>query len=482
MSSGWLTTKKRGRDDDLIERDRQTALAARHKKKPPLKQKPAVRKVSKHKDDDDDSMDSFIVKSDEELSEVEESDSEEDLDTFLNLTKRRVSKPPPVRPFNKLNRRPKAAIPLKKKPEVVNLDDDSSDDELEIIDAPKESRFFAKHDTTARTQTNVGGTVSFVSETKDVDESDSDESVPVTKPKSRTKKFDESDDTVLTTTTKYKPTKKFDDSDSDDSLLATKVQNQVSSLSDDSDNSIVASRKVAPAKKVNTPHALDHDSDDDEDNGPALTGRLRKKLENMNKNATQLKQTNRSKKSKFKAFQDEDEDEAIAVALAMSRSERENKSNEYIDDMEDDPNMVNMLLDESSEEERDDEQDDYVDPAAKEATSILEQANSLSAQIIETLSRWSSSSDGNSATMGLITNGALSLSTMAHAQNSKDHKWISAEVMASICPNITLAEYQLIGVNWMALLHGMKCKVNGSRGHSNVNGILADGKIVCASV
>jgi hypothetical protein len=453
MHSGWLTTKKRGRDDDLIARDRQMALAARHLKKKPnkaAKGKPVARKVLKHPQEDGDSMDSFTVKSDEELSEVEEeSDSEEDLDTFLNLTKRRVSKPPPARnPSIQSSRRPKA-FPTTKKPEVVHLDDSSSDDdELEIIDAPKVSRFFTKQ--LSRPQANA----TFVSETKDVD--DSDESVPATKPKNNAKKFDESDD---------------------DSFLATKPKNKkfetnVSSLSDD-DSDIFAAK--APAKKIT--HALDHDSDED-DSQPALTGRLRKKLQDVNKKVEKLRgskksTTNGSKKSKkfaVQAYQDEDEDEAIALALAISRSEKENKST--ID--EDDPNLVNMLLDESSEE--DDDQDDYVDPAAKEATSILEQANSLSAQILETLSRWSSSSsDGTAATMGLITNGALSLSTMAQ-NNSKDHKWISAEVMASICPNITLAEYQLIGVNWMALLNGMKCKVNGSRGHSNVNGILADGK------
>jgi SNF2 family DNA or RNA helicase len=57
---------------------------------------------------------------------------------------------------------------------------------------------------------------------------------------------------------------------------------------------------------------------------------------------------------------------------------------------------------------------------------------------------------------------------------SDDHSWISQELMRKICPNVTLANYQLIGVNWMALLHGMKCEVKGRKSHTNVNGILAD--------
>ena len=497
-TSGWLTTKKRGRDDDLIERDRQKAAAARGLK---TKKKPSSVVATKNKvvkkgaskqftsrvsrsddddDDDDDSMDSFIVHSDEELSKVdEESESEEEvgMDTYLGLsTKRRVSKPPPSmqrkpikgrsqpssRPFS---RKPQQKPAPHKKPDVVNLadatsedDDDSSDGELEIVDKPSACRCFANP---SKVAARVGNTVNH--------------------------------NASRAQTSKRGRLLELDDSDSDDSLLENPMAvkkrmpattknkgNSRDPFESDSDISLSAQRKTGPTKQANVTRALDSDSDDD-DNGsrPALSGRLRKKiLAVANDSKKMAKSSKTKKKPKYSAFQngDDDEDEAIAMALAMSRSE--NEKGGLMDD--DEESVVDMLLEESSsEEERDDEQDDYVDPAAREATSILEQANSLSRQIMETLSRWSNSSDGNAATMGLIQNGAVSLSTTEHVQNSKDHQWISAEVMASICPNITLSEYQLIGVNWMALLNGMKCKVNGSRGHANVNGILADGKTFC---
>ena len=52
------------------------------------------------------------------------------------------------------------------------------------------------------------------------------------------------------------------------------------------------------------------------------------------------------------------------------------------------------------------------------------------------------------------------------------HEWISNEKMQEICPGLKLADYQLIGVNWLALLHGMQVRV--SDGIMNVNGVLCD--------
>jgi len=45
--------------------------------------------------------------------------------------------------------------------------------------------------------------------------------------------------------------------------------------------------------------------------------------------------------------------------------------------------------------------------------------------------------------------------------------------MKKAIPNVTLSGYQLIGVNWIALLNGMTCQV-GTKGIKNVNGVLAD--------
>jgi len=63
--------------------------------------------------------------------------------------------------------------------------------------------------------------------------------------------------------------------------------------------------------------------------------------------------------------------------------------------------------------------------------------------------------------------------------------WISHEDMKVVCPTVTLGDYQLIGVNWMALLHrltfdqgGKKTKrkkdVRVDNDGMNVNGVLAD--------
>lgn len=58
---------------------------------------------------------------------------------------------------------------------------------------------------------------------------------------------------------------------------------------------------------------------------------------------------------------------------------------------------------------------------------------------------------------------------------SNDPLWITDATMKQIMPEVKLAEYQLLGVNWMALLNRTKFGLKGKNGEGlTVNGILAD--------
>jgi hypothetical protein len=162
------------------------------------------------------------------------------------------------------------------------------------------------------------------------------------------------------------------------------------------------------------------------------------------------------------------------------------------------------------------------DAGERAAASVLETANCLSAQVLAAMARWSSagSSDGNDSAKdsgndagggddgnafrsstapgaeggigdagavmgGLIVDGALaighlradeSLLVRTSSSSSSSSGWISSELLRTLCPSVKLAVYQLVGVNWLALLHGLKCAVDlgkGTKEHS-VNGVLAD--------
>jgi len=78
----------------------------------------------------------------------------------------------------------------------------------------------------------------------------------------------------------------------------------------------------------------------------------------------------------------------------------------------------------------------------------------------------------------------VQISPKKKKQDSGDEKWITEEEMQMVCPKIILKDYQVIGVNWIALLHsetfemnstdeGKKKKRKGGNGR-NVNGVLAD--------
>ncbi|KAL3768302.1 hypothetical protein ACHAW5_007965 [Stephanodiscus triporus] len=144
----------------------------------------------------------------------------------------------------------------------------------------------------------------------------------------------------------------------------------------------------------------------------------------------------------------------------------------------------------------DDEIEAY-DPADEEeqtAAQVLAEANALSARIIRIVNGWygaggvggggGADDDGNSTNCervkGLILGedeGALCLGDRGGAGGEggnvdNDETWISDETMKGILPNVKLAEYQLLGVNWMALLN--RTKFGGGKMSKNVSGILAD--------
>ena len=172
-----------------------------------------------------------------------------------------------------------------------------------------------------------------------------------------------------------------------------------------------------------------------------------------------------------------------------------------LDDEDEEPLATEELLNESSSsscDEDDDDDDDAVDShEQKVAMSVLETAASLSAQVLATMNQWATASTTTNTTNtnhplrdleresdpshGLIVNGALALGSISTATLPSNSQWISEDTMQQACPGVTLSKYQLIGVNWLALLHGMKCTLHQQhqqQGHGKedtpVNGVLAD--------
>jgi SWI/SNF-related matrix-associated actin-dependent regulator 1 of chromatin subfamily A len=126
------------------------------------------------------------------------------------------------------------------------------------------------------------------------------------------------------------------------------------------------------------------------------------------------------------------------------------------------------------------------DAEQKTAAQVLNEANALSAKIVKIVSQWcggEGQAENLSSTGLILGEGALRLGGDGGGgftqltQAAEDNEWISQEMMKKIMPNVELAEYQLLGVNWMALLNRltfMKDIKRGRDGKMNVSGILAD--------
>ena len=151
--------------------------------------------------------------------------------------------------------------------------------------------------------------------------------------------------------------------------------------------------------------------------------------------------------------------------------------------------------DEDNAANEDDEVEVYeaVDEEEQTAAQVLAEANALSARIIKIVNGWyggggGGDSDGRENSnngekvKGLILGedeGALCLAAGGEGGGNAtsggddgDEAWISNETMKGLLPNVKLAEYQLLGVNWMALLN--RTKFGGGKTSKNVSGILAD--------
>lgn len=344
------------------------------------------------------------------------------------------------------------------------------------------------------------------SKTIDIAESDSDsDAAPASKKKAVTSKYFKQ---------QAEAKKDYWDSDDDDTPVkpkaaATKATNQrkraihVDDTEDD----------ITPAKAKGSRNLRDDSSDDDDGGGfndedmqlalkqsmkggggtkKKAGGNRLKKLQSKSNN--KQKATTTANNNKRKKVSENDSPSAIAAAGDgfLEDSEEEEAHREEVDESEEEPLVIELDDASSSEDENanDDEEDVYADEEAREASLVLATANDLSASVLRIMASWNSddNNDGGDGEVeipqGMIVDGAISLTSLGKrrttnnsSSNSNNHNpsWISAETMQKVLPKeIDLKGYQLLGVNWLAMLHSMTCKVTTSKKPTNVNGVLAD--------
>eukprot|EP00554_Chaetoceros_debilis_P002425 CAMPEP_0194085366 /NCGR_PEP_ID=MMETSP0149-20130528/17372_1 /TAXON_ID=122233 /ORGANISM="Chaetoceros debilis, Strain MM31A-1" /LENGTH=1145 /DNA_ID=CAMNT_0038768237 /DNA_START=83 /DNA_END=3520 /DNA_ORIENTATION=+ len=548
--SSWMTTKKRGRDDDEISRDAQLTKEARKDKssrrrssgtkvaatatslkakgrggRNSKKSKPTSRSSSgsrnKPKDFDSDDEDDSFIASDEE--EVEESDEEEEAD------------------FDEESDEEENELILHDSDGGDDNDSDDGNDDDSILESSPEK---PKRTRLNQNQLQLKGAGS-LSSTRKNSESTANSRGNRGRLTVRTKKNPRKTKSIVT----------LDDSSSDDSIgtnnkIAAKkstkpsrnVTHVFSSDSEDLEtgpfqamakkkkntNEVQRTTSKFFAKKTESSPAIQRsrkktasknsflsDSDDDYEekmkSQKSATVAPAPKSKSMSLGAAALAEINLTDTD-----DDNDEDNALNEALALSTAmEASRKSFDksksktiYKDDIEQEEDE-----DEDEDEDNADEIEAYEDENEQEASNVLESANNLSAHILSAMTKWfqgDSNSNNEVVPKGMILDGALSLSSLQKKKEmnkvdgeekkddendgfasgvigENDANWISQETMQQICPQIILKDYQLIGVNWMALLNRLtfgldakdrtsnetKKKKKGGTGR-NVNGVLAD--------
>jgi len=99
---------------------------------------------------------------------------------------------------------------------------------------------------------------------------------------------------------------------------------------------------------------------------------------------------------------------------------------------------------------------------------VLRQCESFSSSLRTALSKWEQGAlDRDKTTAGAAGGGSTARSNcvqLTKIASSDAGEVLTTEDIAQVCPNLVLKEYQLVGVNWIKLLHS----------NPPVNGVLAD--------
>jgi hypothetical protein len=133
-----------------------------------------------------------------------------------------------------------------------------------------------------------------------------------------------------------------------------------------------------------------------------------------------------------------------------------------------------------------------------EAATVLDTVNELSSRVLYRMQSFCNQLQDHdnrmsSSVQGMIVDGALAMSTFSSRTSittaaggdqvaAKDEKALVSREALSKCisSEMVIHDYQLIGVNWMALMNTLECydkrrgKLGRHRAKSNVNGVLAD--------
>ena len=495
MPGGWLKADK---SKAQIARDKKRAQAQRQKGKPKKRQTASY--VDAEDDDDsflvqDGEEESFGEDQEAEWSEQDEDEEDEDLDEDLHDDSSEASMAATKRPAKK----PAARSRPRSQPEEVMLF--SSDEEEE--DGP--FNYFSKMKKPAKHKSKPVGKAVKKPPTVWSDNDEiltSPEANPPVPPPSKKRPFPDTA-AVKSGLTSTVTLSSADSDDEDTELLAPNLVNSTTAAPpppattssffdkkkarpdhiDDADEemqlamalsaSMEHQSKARPKKKSRVFHESDSadDDDDDDDGEPNVS---RGKTITTESAATDIV--------------DSDEERAVNIAIEDSlasagkpRPKKKKKKNRFrrfassssvledVDGLEISKDSQDMLEEEEAPEDEDDNYGDEekLDKDALEARSILNLAKRLSGDILQTLTSW-----GGSGGM-IVQDGAVAFSGDAADSDQKvSSRWISDEVMREVCENVQLAPYQLIGVNWLALLHSLTVPVNGKA--TSVNGVLAD--------
>jgi len=444
--AGWLDKKVPGKDDDKIKRDKIQAMNARKEKnKPKFKSKKAPKKKASYHDDDDDSVNSFIVSDDEVLlsDEMLDEGDDDNLSHILSDDEYYADK----------KRKKKGITKANKKVEQLDYSEEEFDDDVlgedeedeisldESDNSDIKSPTFAPIGAPVRRNRSRHANKNMNAKVKLSEEEIASPNSVHTIASVEEKNAIKADRTKAQAREDYKS-----------DLLKKKggISKEINL------------KKVRPNKRLLAPESREE---------AELQIALELSMQDASHSVDILDSPVVTKSSQMKRLKKSKEIKSVEPSNAKNAPRTKSKSHQVVDlENEDDP----FDLDDDDANMK----------------NLLATVNDLSAKVMARMQSFCQmlNTDTNNSTNvqsmnGMIVDGALAL-TQVCDDNNHDEDWLSGEELANcISPNVTLADYQIIGVNWMALMDRLECDMHASEESgkkskkstkTNVNGVLAD--------
>ena len=222
---------------------------------------------------------------------------------------------------------------------------------------------------------------------------------------------------------------------------------------DDSPNSTASPLLDASVQDYDLSMSLLHDTPDN---------KSRKKIESSMSRLMKNKDTSTSERSRRVLLREKVNADSVIVE-GKTNKKKKKRRNDFDDDGD---NYIHLEMSDDDDDDENKEEERKRQVLELKSREVVHRCTSLSSTLRSALSSWQSADNdvGTQDDMSCVNLCTINIKENGRISNGEEGaNLLQQSDIQKICPNLLLKDYQLVGLNWLKLLH-----------QNDVNGVLAD--------